>query len=447
MSVSACWDAAEGRDPAPPIPPPLDPRHQLAQIRGKDIRQASQARPRSGSVTQGSDVNAGVTTDLVNVRFIPGKHEPYYPIATIRTATGETLTSHDNPDTTLVNLPDGRIITYDDDNPPEEKLPSFHMVAEGEINKFFGDEIYYSEEFEQRYPDYYRSMEEGDRSDDPSTPSQQDLDTISLKNYFTHPNPTRRIDQLSAPGWLGGGSYTWDEDFSGSGFPPTKQVGNPREMYVFGYTDYPSAQSGETPDTDYLSWGVWVHYDTTYVQMGAFADGLETSFPQIPVTGTATYAGFSSGFASKGAVTAQDVRNPQIPGFQFIGKADLTANLGTGTVTGTVTDFKPTFVDYEVTPRAIIREAAGANGFLEGLTINLGGANVRQENGHSFFEGDAHTADIPGESATGKWGGQFFGTPETGQSPPAVGGTWGVSQGTGANAWQMIGGYGAWKTN
>ena len=78
--------------------------------------------------------------------------------------------------------------------------------------------------------------------------------------------------------------------------------------------------------------------------------------------------------------------------------------------------------------------------FLQSLVIDLGTASIVS----GTFTGDARaTGGLAG--AVGKWGGQFFGTPDTGEAPPAAGGTWGVTQGTGANDWKMLGGFGTWK--
>ena len=77
---------------------------------------------------------------------------------------------------------------------------------------------------------------------------------------------------------------------------------------------------------------------------------------------------------------------------------------------------------------------------MKDLTIDLGAASITS----GTFTGDARaTAGLAG--AAGKWGGQFFGTPDAGEAPPAAGGTWGVTQGTGEDDWKMIGGFGAWK--
>ena len=130
--------------------------------------------------------------------------------------------------------------------------------------------------------------------------------------------------------------------------------------------------------------------------------------------------------------------------FEFVAEARLTADFAAASISGTVENFRAIFVQ-DPSP-ALVDEALGDDGFLNGLRVNLGSADIRSGGNdarHSFFEGDVSAAGHAG--ASGKWGGQFFGTPDAGEAPPAVGGTWGITEGDGANDWKMLGGFGAWE--
>ena len=215
-------------------------------------------------------------------------------------------------------------------------------------------------------------------------------------------------------------------------------------MIVAGFTDYRSGSS------DYVAWGYWAYYKFTSTDLeytfGAFADGVETAFSDVPDVGSASYSGYSSGLAVKGSGINRDdlSEQEQSRGFEFVGQVNLTADFATASVSGTVDNFRAIHVN--VPSPQLIDEALGNNGFLNALQIDLNQANIRSSGSnpeHSFFVGSARAIGLGG--ASGKWGGQFFGAPATDEAPPAVGGTWGVTQGEGTNDWKMIGGIGAWK--
>lgn len=376
----------------------------------------ARAIPTAGSVTQGSNVEAGVTTDRVSIRFMPDDPGvrthvlPHHPIATIRTGDGRTLESNDDPTRMRVVFPSSGEVHYI--NPARDYRDDI-------------DDLGLSNESFTWFPQNIEFLEDS-----------------SLKNYLDHPKQGRRIDRLFL---TDGDDGVFIENEDGSIVDVT---GSPRGMAVHGFTDYPSSQGSEDA-TDYLSWGWWIYYQANTLSdfdfsYGVFADGLETAFSDVPVTGTASYSGYSSGIALKGGDQSSlddYVENT----FEFVAEANLTANFteGSAVVTGIVNNFKGSNSS-EASP-AIIAEALANDGFLSDLTITLGRANLGEENSHSFFQGDASaTGGLTG--AMGKWGGQFFGTPSAGQAPPAVGGTWGVTQGTGPNDWKIVGGYGAWKS-
>ena len=242
--------------------------------------------------------------------------------------------------------------------------------------------------------------------------------------HLQHPKADRAIHGIYVPDFL-------DDSIKG-----------PRlytYMFADGYTDYPSATA--TGDDDHVSWGTWVYYTLTPSALenfgfGAFADGIETPAINIPISGTASYSGYTSGWAFKGGAPTRDDLNDDAYWnsrfFQFLGQASLRADFGNGSVRGQVDNFQQ-YLEGE--------SEEGEHGFLRNLSIDLGDASIVS----NTFTGNARaTTGLAG--AAGKWGGQFFGTPDsTGEAPPAAGGTWGVTQGTGADDWKMLGGFGAWK--
>ena len=60
------------------------------------LDRAASAAPTFGSVSQGSNVRDGITTDSVSLSYIP-HGDTFHPIATIRTGDGTVLRSNDDP--------------------------------------------------------------------------------------------------------------------------------------------------------------------------------------------------------------------------------------------------------------------------------------------------------------------------------------------------------------
>ena len=201
---------------------------------------------------------------------------------------------------------------------------------------------------------------------------------------------------------------------------------------VFALTDYPAAFAAGADD--FLTWGLWGYFTITPtdldVSYGAFADGEETAASEIPLAGTASYAGLTQAQAIRGGRPSRGNLDDDAywdDRVAFLrGDVNLQASFASGTVTGNV--------------RALQGADEPAADFPSNVTIDLGTAPIEA----GTFEGDARaTSGLPG--AVGKWGGQFFGTPAAGEAPPAAGGTWGVTQGTGDNDWKMVGGFGSWR--
>ena len=372
----------------------------------RQAHNAAKAAPVPGSVTQGSAVLRGTTADRFSLRFIPSDRGtdrglyPAHPIAQIRTGEGETLTSNTNPRRVQAHLPDGQIVYYD----PEGPGPGADSYS------YFPQVVF--------------------------TPQ----DIVPFSSEFARPGNgrSRPVRELLIFDVLGGGSFGETDDGS------TTVVGNPRGMTAYGFTDY------EHGADDYVAWGWWGLYEFTPTDLewtiGAFADGVETAHADVPATGTASYSGFSSGVAVKGAPPSRNNLDNAGTALDFISRVRLTADFSAASVTGTISDFRKRLYEGpssepEGTPGTPVEPAY----LFPGLQVHLSSADMRTAETHSFFEGDTRTTGrLAG--ATGKWGGQFLGTPATGEAPPTIGGTWGVTQGEDADHWKIVGGFGAWQT-
>ena len=402
------------------------------------LGRAASALPTFGSVSQGSNVQDGVTTDSVSIAYIP-HGDTFYPVTTIRTGDGTVLKSNADPTRIDVVLPSGRIVHVDHVDPASDDwwadvaeryyTPEDWRIAEEEEFKWLVDE-YGEADGRATFIERYGSYPIG--NDVPYTPESRPTTHGSFESgvyeladgysvpgeYLRHPKSNRTIAEVYT-------SDVLDDSIKG-----------PRHytlMFTGGYTDYPSA--AVAGDDDHLSWGYWGYYTITPsaldLSLGAFADGIETPTSDIPVRGTASYSGYTSGLAVKGGTTRDDLDEDAFSEsryFDFLGLVSLQADFATASVRGQVNNFQQEWVD-EV-----------EHDFLKNLTIDLGAASIVS----GTFTGDARaTAGLAG--AAGKWGGQFFGTPDAGEAPPAAGGTWGVTQGTGPDDWKMLGGFGAWK--
>ena len=363
-------------------------------------RVAAGTTPTPGSVTQGSAVIQGVTADKISVRFLPASDRtrrqipglyPAHPVVSIRKAEGETVTSNTNPRRWQAHLDDnGQVVYFDpyvEDPPPDSSW--FDQTVVAPLGGAFADE-------------------------------------------FSQPGAgrVRPVRFLQVNDVLGGGSFGYELVPVSSGVLQGKDVvyGNPSGMAVQGLTDY------EHGAGDYTSFGFWVLYEYTPTDLeytlGAFSDGMETAHAEIPSAGTATYAGYASGLAMTGVLDEDEYAT------LFRGRVQLTADFASGSVAGAVDDFR--LYDPDPQPGVV------ASRVFQGLVVHLEGAGIGAAGTASFFAGDTRTTGALA-GATGKWGGQFYGTPATGAAPPTVGGTWGVTQGDGADDWNLIGGFGAWN--
>ena len=393
------------------------------------VHRAARAVPRSGSVTQGSSVVDGVTADSVSVKFVSHAQKPngVHPVISMRTGDGTVMETNRDPTKMDVILSSGEIIQVDPGSDWESEVSSNYSYFPQEVFTFDGHTLY-SEEFGsggyECMPGPHCEEVERRRAEH------------SVSSYVDHPVPGKVIRGLIAFDQQGGGTFVTEPDGS------LTVQGRPRVMAVYGYTDHATGQA------EWLAWGRWSRTgypnDDFRTVFGAFADGnMATGTTDMPVTGTATYSGFTSGMAMKGTAPA-DVSNLEGKFFEFVGRVALAADFSASTISGRVSGFRADG-GYEY-PLALVNEAVGTSGFLNRLEVSLGVAAIDaapSDATRTLFEGATSASGLSG--ATGKWGGQFFGEPANGDAPPSVGGTWGVSQGGGSNDWKLLGGFGAWK--
>ena len=356
------------------------------------------------------------------MRYCPNG-DTFHPVATIRTGDGTVLRSNDDPTRMDVELPSGRVVQVDPASDDWYATLTAHYtledwrIAEEETFKMYGEEF-----FVQQYGSYPIGDE-----------VPYDAESRPLGDYavwddqLIFERDNRAIHEVGIHDIL-------DDSTEGPGLYTA--------LVVHGFTDYSSATAAG--DDDHLSWGSWLYYTITPagldVGSGAFADGVETPGSDVPITGTASYSGYTNGVAVKGdrSNVIDILDDDEYWDFTFLGQVTLQVDFAAASVQGGVTNFQAWNPESGLS--RLDGEVLGEDGFLKNLTIDLGAASITS----GTFTGDARaTSGLAG--AAGKWGGQFFGTPDAGAAPPAGGGTWGVMQGTGEDDWKMIGGFGAWK--
>jgi len=178
-------------------------------------------------------------------------------------------------------------------------------------------------------------------------------------------------------------------------------------------------------DTDFLIAGIWLSgtfdafdsSDPAGVTIVTFADGSSPFNGNLEaLTGSATYNG-------RVRAVSTATGDPEIfPIGPHGGDVVLTADFGVGTISGAI-DFDGF-------------ELLGWGDSLTLDTADIGSGNA------GFFNGTAAIAEFLGQSYTGRWGGQFYGTGAgpTGH-PGSAAGTFGVTTGDGSQS--IVGAYGA----
>ena len=414
VGLAGCGGGGRGLVPPPdnppvstPTNPPVSTPTELSLFtpttaeRPTALHKAAGASPQFGSVSQGSNVSAGVTTDQVSIAYLLGS-DGFHPVATIRTGKGTVLSSNDNPRSVDVLMPAGRIVQMTVDGPDQGNVPS--------------------DELQRLYTPADRKVLDEGSFIHAATYEQWVSPYDSLQQ---HPKG-RVINEVEIVDVL-------DESVTGTGK-------NYTAVGVSALTDYPAAFAADA--RDYLTWGSWVYFTITPTDLdfsyGAFADGVETvetAASEIPLAGIASYAGLTQALAvirgdrpTRGNLDDDAYWNDRVAHLR--GDVNLHASFASGTVTGRVENIDAFALQGSDEPAP----------HFPSVTIDLGAASIEK----GTFKGDARaTSGLPG--AVGKWGGQFFGTPAAGAAPPAAGGTWGVTQGTGDNDWKVVGGFGSWR--
>ena len=218
---------------------------------------------------------------------------------------------------------------------------------------------------------------------------------------------TLRYGQL--PGTLNGerGSFTCLGDNCTYGRSTINGVTH-QALWGDGWIFIPSGSTRtvSNPDTDYLAGGVWLFVSDNAtsaddVVFGAFGDGNDR-FRQsnlMALQGTARYVGGATGLYAD--------RSENEVGY-WDGDVALTADFGgrsdLGSISGSVTGIE-------------------SDGERYSGSLRLGAANIGSSNS-GFFEGRL-SGNVEGVGLSGRWGGQFFGNSEADGKPGSVGGTLG----------------------
>ena len=352
------------------------------------------ARPRSGSVTQSSNVNNGITVDRVSVTAQHGASRNSYSIR--------------NGSSWSISTSDGNPVTI------------------GASDPWDGQELYKRTNGGTLYVDVYSDIE-APNSTGTSSGRQYNLTlpNINVGGRFVSAN-----SNYSGPATLDGVSgrvsctgcsfvYTTGQLRMTAGsmeFTPTG--GSTRTTLTADATGI------GTPDADYLAGGVWLFLpdnatSANDVVFGAFADGNDP-FRQsnlVALQGTARYVG--------GATGVYTDRSSNWAGY-WDGNVTLDADFGgrsdLGSIDGSVTGIE-------------------ADGELVSGSMRLDRANIGSSNS-GFFEGQLN-GTVNGIGFTGRWGGQFFGNSEADGKPGSVGGTAAGRSADGSVS--FVGGFGAFK--
>ena len=351
----------------------------------------------------------GITTDSVSLSYIP-HGDTFHPIATIRTGDGVEMVSSDDPTRKDIVLPSRRVIqvgrTSDDfwAEVLKQATPEDWRIAERETFDRYVEE--YGETdgramFIQEYGSY--PIADDVPYDTESRPfdvssyvgtsllelnSWQPSFTNNLADgfvsedvYLQHPRTNRTIRRSELTDIL-------DDS--------TKEPNHYTFMGAFGYTDYPSATAAG--DNDHLSWGIWYHYTITpsaleNFSFGTFADGVETPASNIPLSGTASYSGYTSGRALKGGTPTRDNLDDDAYWasrlFDFLGAVNLSVDFAEASVRGRVNNFQAELPEGPADLSAL-NDVLGENGFLRNLSIDLEDASIAA----GTFTGDARATGL-----------------------------------------------------
>lgn len=337
---------------------------------------AADARPRSGSVTQSSNVNNGITVDRVSVTAQHGVSRNSYSVR--------------NGSSWSISTSDGNPVTIDATAP------------------FDGQELYKRTNGGTLYVDVYSDIE-APSSASTSTGGQYNLTlpNINIGGRFVSTNSNyggpATLDGVSGRVSCTGCSFVYTTgqlQMTAGSMEFTPSDGS-------AHTTLTADATGTgTPDTDYLAGGVWLFVPDNAtsaddVTFGAFGDGNDP-FRQsnlMALQGTARYVGGATGIYAD--------RSENEVGY-WDGEVTLTADFGgrsdLGSISGSVFGLE-------------------SDGERYSGSFRLGAANIGASNS-GFFEGRL-SGNVEGVGFSGRWGGQFSGNSEADGKPGSVGGTLG----------------------
>lgn len=396
-------------------------------------RRVADARPRSGSVTQSSNVNNGITVDRVTVTAQYGDTENSYSIRNGSSwsieGSGHALEKRTNGGTLYVNVgsyfepletpvaPVGNDGTQD--------VPPGTRVYSGNVN------------ITSRSVSGLSGSLDGVQGTFACTGGGCAVSGGLITGGMWTFTPDQPPSAVNVPGVSGvvftgtfdpnrtPGTYNGQTGFFRCVSLSTgcaQQTTNGRLTGLEGeWIFVPSA--GGTPntpntlDTDYLASGIWLFVPDNAtsaddVVFGAFADGSDPFMQSnlMALQGTARYDGEAGGVYSAKSSSGTEL------GY-WLGDLVLTADFGDqsnlGTISGSVTDIK---VSGSVANLNVGDERYSGS-------LSLGAAPIGSSNS-GFFEGLVSGA-VEGSAYAGRWGGQFFGNGEADGKPGYVGGTLG----------------------
>ncbi len=237
---------------------------------------------------------------------------------------------------------------------------------------------------------------------------------------------------------------------------------------IQGY-QFQSAVSGSVMrgDSDYLTWGVWVHVPnavpgvdatgrTNPATAAAFASGNDPFQVDVLLTGTATYNGVANGLYSAGGMVEY-----------FEADASLTANFGgrtpndstptteandnglLGAVTGSISNIKAGGMD--VDGSLTLGRAALVAGDNPAAPVDVSVAASARTTATRFTGNTQGT--LGGRAMQGSWTGQFYGPNRAPagsvaartEFPTTAAGTFGARTPLGAPAVSILGSFGTWR--
>lgn len=391
-----------------------------AEYAATAIRRAANARPRSGSVTQSSNVRNGITLDSVAVTAEYGAGRNNYSIR--------------NGSSWSISTSDGN---------PRQLDTSASLDGQELSKRTNGGTL---------YVDVYSDIEAPSSQEVSGSGVPRDVKSGDTVSGFTCVGSTCPTD--SQKGMLNGvsGEFSCPSRCSiriggitlASGGGRINLPGGTFNGLTFGedsfeltsvtgivFTPDTASQMGMASDADYLAGGVWLFAPDNArsaddVVFGAFADGRDP-FDQstlMALQGPARYVGASTGvyLVKSSDGTEIGYMNADVTlNADFEGQSDL------GTISGSMTD---------------ITDAIDGSRYPGSLNLNetsIGASNS------GFFEGRL-SGTVNDHTFSGRWGGQFFGNSEADREPGSVGGTLGGSTGSTADgSASFVGVFGASK--